>query len=138
MKAVLSRHYRNTSTTGKFILFDGDIKLLDIVSIELPNNGNQKNVSCIPEGVYKVEKTMSPNKGECFSIKDVPGRDNILIHVGNYASSLPHDRSDSKGCILLGMYFEDIDDNGSIDVCESRRAIDKLLNLTDKFTLIII
>jgi hypothetical protein len=135
MKAVISRRYRNTSTTGKFILFDEDVKLLDIVCIELPDNGNRKNVSCIPEGVYKVEKTISPTKGECFAIRDVPNRDNILIHIGNYVAG---GKIDSQGCILVGIGFEDLNNDGFIDVYESSRAMKKLLNLADNFMLYII
>lgn len=67
----------------------------------------------IPEGVYKVQMTMSPRFGEvlpllCF----VPGRSGIRIHPGNTAEH-------SKGCILVGKA-----DGGRL--LESRRMFNTL------------
>lgn len=56
---------------------------------------NKKNISCIPEGTYKVVRHVSPKYGDCFMISNVPNRDYILIHAGNYTT-------DTEGCILLG------------------------------------
>ena len=131
MKAVLSRTYKPNQTLGRLIVFEGDVKRLELVTLELPDNGNQKNVSCIPEGVYEVEPYESESRGQCFWVKNVPGRTAILIHSGNY-------NKDTKGCILPGLYFEDLNDDGLIDVAESRAALSRLINTVENFKLYII
>jgi len=137
MKAVLSRRYTNLQTPGRLIALDGDKVRLQILTLELPWNGNQKRVSCIPEGVYEVHKVHSPKFGKCFMVMDVPDRSGIMIHPGNYASLT--DRSDTSGCILPGMARDDIDDNGIEDIIQSAYALEKLLNiLPDSFKLYVI
>jgi hypothetical protein len=78
-----------------------------------------------------VEPYESPTRGRCFHVKDVPGRDSILIHAGNY-------NKDTKGCILPGIYYDDINDDGLIDVAESKAALNRMVNLLQEFTLYII
>jgi hypothetical protein len=136
MKCILSRTYNDNETPGSFIIMDGERSVWSCKSIELPYNGNQRNTSCIPEGVYNVVRHVSPTKGKCFHVLDVPGRDNILIHVGNYAAGK---RVDTLGCILPGIGFKDINNDGNIDVFSSKVAMDKLLEiLPDSFQLHII
>lgn len=136
MKAVLSREYSPTETKGCFAIFDGCNLLTKVVTIELPDNGNQKNVSCIPEGKYEVHKITSPSRGKCFHLQNVPDRSEILIHIGNYVAG---NKIDSKGCILPGLSFIDSNKDGYIDVAESTEAMKRLLKyLPDKFELHII
>lgn len=132
MKCVLSREYGNLQTLGRIVVFDGNKVKLQVLCLELPNLGNQKNISCVPEGKYEVHKIASMKFGKCFELQDVPGREGILIHKGNY-------NSDTKGCILPGMGFEDINNDGNLDVIESTHALTKMLNiLPNSFTLYII
>jgi len=132
MKAVLSREYTPIQTLGRLVLFDGNKVRLQILTLELPDNGNQKNVSCIPEGKYEVHRIYSPKFGMCFHVQDVPGRSEILIHKGNY-------NKDTHGCILVGMGHEDINGDGVLDVIESTHALTKLLNIApDVFELHVI
>lgn len=132
MKAVISRTYGNIQTTGKMIVFDGDHKIMENYTLELPWNGNQHNSSCIPEGKYKVTKIYSPKFGKCFLLHDVPDRSAILIHKGNY-------NTDTRGCILVGNCFEDINQDGNLDVVGSTATLEKLLGvLSDEWTLHII
>jgi hypothetical protein len=136
MHAVLSRRYGDKETRGCLYVFEGDLSLLDVKTIELPYKGNQTNISCIPPGRYKCKKKISPTKGECISVLDVPGRSNILIHSGNYASGLV---VDTQGCILPGLFFTDINKDGGIDVAESRRALNMLMFvLSNEFDLLVI
>lgn len=73
-------------------------------SLECPDMGNIPNVSCIPVGVYSVELKQSDKYSTVYEIQDVPGRTSILIHPGNWAGNTNKGyKSDSKGCILLGM-----------------------------------
>ena len=133
MKAVLSREYNNLQTLGRLVLFEGSKIILQLYTLELPDLGNQQNISCIPEGEYEVHRIYSPKFGKCFHIQDVPGRSEILIHKGNY-------NKDTHGCILVGMGHADINEDGVMDVIESTRAMEKLQNAitTDQFELIII
>ena len=69
------------------------------VTLELPWRNNQRDISCIPAGIYCCQKIMSPHFGEVFSFINVPGRKDILIHKGNLDI-------ETKGCILVGEQFE--------------------------------
>lgn len=133
MKVVISRKYSDKETSGQGVIFDGDAILYEFKTLELPDKGNEHNVSCIPEGVYEVHKISSPKRGKCFWVMDVPERDAILIHIGNYATGK---KVDTQGCILPGVRFEDANQDGNIDVVESTVAMKKLLELLpNSFTL---
>tara|TARA_R100000742_G_C4279288_1_gene103447 strand:+ start:4274 stop:4771 length:498 start_codon:yes stop_codon:yes gene_type:complete len=83
-KSVLGKLYFNSEFYGH--------------TLELAWNDNKKRVSCIPKGVYEVKKRhteKSKYKYEHLHILDVPNREMILMHIGNYPKN-------SKGCILLG------------------------------------
>ena len=54
-------------------------------TIELPWLGNQKRISCIPEGEYILQKRFSPKFKWHLHLMNVPGRDLILIHPANDA-----------------------------------------------------
>ena len=137
MKAILSRTYNDNETIGSLFIVDGEREVFKCKTIELPDNGNQRNTSCIPEGTYVVLKHVSPTKGECFKVLDVPGRSDILIHIGNYASDTG--RTDTLGCILPGRYFTDINNDGLVDITHSTVTMRKLMDvLPDNFTLYII
>lgn len=136
MKAIISRTYGASETIGSFFAMNGEGLVYRCKTIELPDLGNQKNFSCIPEGIYDVEKIISPNKNECFHVLNVPNRDSILIHKGNYAAGY---HVDTLGCILPGSRFEDVNSDGNLDVVESGKTMNDLLTLLpDKFKLIII
>jgi hypothetical protein len=136
MKCVLSRKYVDNETQGAFVIFDGCEIIYQCVTIELPDLNNKQGISCIPEGIYNVEKYDSTTKGECFWVKDVPDRTSILIHKGNYAAGK---KVDTLGCILPGSKFSDINWDGALDVIESTITMKKLLEvLPEKFKLHII
>jgi len=91
---------------------------------------NARNISCIPQGVYKVVRHTSPKYGNCFMVSNVPNRDYILIHAGNY-------NTDTEGCILLG---ESVATNvsGKRMVTNSKVTVGKFMNLmreVSEFTL---
>lgn len=136
MKAVISRTYGNTETKGHFVAFNGHNKVLELVTIELPDNGNQKNVSCIPEGVYQVSRIVRPNGDKAYLLHNVPGRTEVEFHIGNYVAGK---KVDSEGCILPGLYFTDINNDGFMDVAESTAAMNRMLNVMgERFELHII
>ena len=131
MKAILSRRYTNTQTFGRLILLDGERVRLQILTLELPWNGNQRRVSCIPEGKYEVHKIFSPKFGKCFLVNNVPDRDGILFHAGNYID-LKAGKVDSEGCILTGMAYEQLDGEGETEIVQSKHALTKMLNVADE------
>ncbi len=72
-------------------------------TLELPWKDNKRNLSCIPEGTYKVSTRYSPKYGLVYHIKEVSNRSYILIHSGNYGGDITKGlRSHTSGCILLG------------------------------------
>lgn len=75
---------------------------------------NERMVSCIPEGKYIIVRHKSPKFGECFLVKDVPNRSDILIHAGNTDA-------DTHGCILLGMTYGTVGKKAAI--LSSRTAV---------------
>ena len=85
--------------------------------IERGDKGNQKNVSSIPPGEYKIVKEWSPRfNTELWELKGVPNRSEVKIHASNYWHQL-------NGCIALGTYLAKIDSDGYIDLGASKRAI---------------
>ena len=85
-KLILSRIYEPLITRGTLMIFDGDQDLFRCKCLELPWVDNQQNVSCIPEGVYDCEKYSDSKHPNTFWVKNVLGRDGILIHIGNFAN----------------------------------------------------
>lgn len=71
------------------------------VSYELPWHDNKKDISCIPEGEYICKETQHGEKGIVYRVQGVPGRDGILMHIGNTCK-------DVSGCIAVGDQFEPI------------------------------
>jgi hypothetical protein len=81
MNLELIRTYFPEGTNG-ILLFDG---AAICSTIELPWKNNEPRISCIPEGKYGLVKRYSPRHKCHFELKDVPGRQLILIHPANDA-----------------------------------------------------
>lgn len=87
-------------------------------TLENPYINNERNISCIPKGQYKVRLRLPRESATRdylhLLVEDVPNRSYILFHIGNTAK-------DTSGCILVG--------NGrKQDVVEnSRLAMDLLI-----------
>lgn len=124
MKLLLIRtDYEEKQTLGVlYVLGERNEVLFECKTLELPDKNNERRVSCIYEGVFKVEKRISPKFGLHFHITDVKGRSYILIHSGNFHSQI-------LGCILVGSDFKDINADGYLDVIQSRDTLDQLLDL---------
>ncbi|GMO62199.1 MAG: hypothetical protein Ta2D_08510 [Rickettsiales bacterium] len=116
----LKRTYFKNKTTG--ILSCGDNFFY---TLELPYLNNQRNISCIPEGIYIVKKNFSNKFGWCFRLSNPVNRSDILIHSGNKIT-------DTSGCILIGKSFK------NDELQNSKIALKELLNLaSDTQNLII-
>ncbi|WP_369765319.1 DUF5675 family protein [Flavobacterium sp. WC2429] len=89
MVIVLNRSYFPEGTQG-FLEWNGT---LVCYTIELPWLENQRRISCIPEGEYVLQKRFSPKFKWHLHLRNVPGRDFILIHPANDA------KKELLGCI---------------------------------------
>jgi hypothetical protein len=89
MNLELIRTYFSEGTNGILFLEGAAI----CSTIELPWKNNQSRISCIPEGRYPIIKRYSPHFKWHLEVKDVPGRQLILIHPANDAIT------ELKGCI---------------------------------------
>jgi hypothetical protein len=135
-KLVLTRKYLPLETLGLYIVFNDYTEFYRCMCIELPWLNNQHNISCIPEDVYDVEKFNIAPHLNTFHILNVPNRDGILIHPGNFATGK---QIDTLGCQMPGLEFIDIDGNGMLDVAGSTQAMAALnYFLPDKFKIHII
>jgi hypothetical protein len=107
-------------------------------TLENPWRNNQRNISCIPTGLYLCKRHDSPKFGETFKVFDLQGREpagrsQILFHVGNFAD-------DTSGCILLGNHHFISINTGNSAINESRSAFNTFmvdLEDEDSFELLI-
>ena len=87
--------FSKDSTIGE--LFINGERFCD--TLENPWLDNQRNISCIPEGEYPVRLRLARESATReylhLLVQDVPNRDYILFHRGNFPK-------DTSGCILLG------------------------------------
>lgn len=84
----------NGATFGVLCIDDAP----EFVTLEDAWRDNESNISCIPQGRYKIVRYKSPKFGLVYKVCDVPEREHILIHAGNT-------HKDTHGCILLGMQY---------------------------------
>ena len=101
MKIITLKRFCLTElgTWGVFIE-QGNTPFPFALTMELPWKDNKHDESCIPKGEYICKRIVSPHFGEVFQIKDVPNRDNVLIHKANWTTDL-------LGCIGVGEQFEE-------------------------------
>ena len=118
---ILTRINQNEKQTiGVMILLQNDELKHYCVTLELPDKQNQRNISRIPKGIYTIKKRHSKKYGEHIILDGVQNRSFILIHSGNYYTN-------TRGCILIGSTFKDINKDGQTDVINSRKTLDDLL-----------
>ncbi|WP_319778311.1 DUF5675 family protein [Maridesulfovibrio sp.] len=87
--------------------------------LEEPWRDNEPAISCIPAGVYVFALEYSPSKGrELWTIKEVPKRDYVRVHIGNTVD-------DTEGCPLTGK--EPGEMNGKRAVLRSAKAFGEFM-----------
>lgn len=134
MKAKLIRLVQEEKQTlSSLLFFDDDVNLLlSKKALELPDRNNQRSISRIPAGRYTCKLRWSEKYKWHFILESVPNRNYILIHFGNYYT-------DTRGCILVGNNFTDINGDGYRDVTSSKKSMQKILKIAPReFELIII
>lgn len=120
MNVLIKRQVQtNVQTTGKLSISNGQSVVFECFTLELPWRNNQQNVSCIPPGIYTIQPRFTQKHGQHWLVKDVPGRDHILIHRGNF-------HSHTRGCILTGKNLTDINADGYVDVTHSTKTLDEI------------
>ena len=92
---IIRDTFTKESTIGK--LFINGESFCD--TLENPYINNERNISCIHEGQYKVRLRLPRESATRdylhLLVQDVPNRSYILFHIGNTAA-------DTSGCILVG------------------------------------
>lgn len=110
-------------TIGKLQIFDEQNNLaFECFTMELAFKENHSLTSCIPSGNYFVKLHESPKFGICYKVQNVPNRDHILFHIGNYLT-------DTHGCILVGHTYAVLSDLQRSYVQNSRDAFNGLMAL---------
>ena len=98
-QAYLHRFQTGEQGTQGIFIFGG----FTAYSMEPPDAGNARDVSCIPPGGYQAVWHQSPRFGGCYLLLDVPERSCILTHRGNLGGNWQQGlATDTHGCILLG------------------------------------
>lgn len=111
---VLHRTYFPEGTQG-ILLLNGQFICY---TIELPWIQNKRNISCVPEGLYTLQKRYSTKFKYHLYLKNVADRSLILIHPANDA------KKELEGCIAPVSYYTGIGKGNS-----SRKALHKLTSL---------
>lgn len=127
---MLNMFINRLHDTGKEMLgimhiYRGLEEVMKCKTLEPSWKDNEKGLSCIPSGMYNVEIRESPKFGWTPIIKGITNRDLILIHKGNYAK-------DTKGCVLVGSDFGDINKDGEMDLIGSKIVFDQILQLLSR------
>ena len=96
---LIRNTFSKKSTIGELFL-NGE-RICD--TLENPWVDNQRNISCIPEGVYPVRLRLPRESATRdylhLLVQEVPNRDFILVHRGNFPSQ-------TQGCLLVGLGTE--------------------------------
>lgn len=131
-EAILYRNYGPMQTLGNLFGFDGKAKIFECVTLELPWFNNQRNISCIPGGVYMVYKNVNSDGKAVYKFEYVIERTYIQIHSANFLRQL-------LGCIAVGERFNDLDGDGLTDVTYSGKTLANMFEVMgDKFKLTIV
>lgn len=121
-KISIDRKVKGASCTQGYILING---VVIAYSLELPDVNNQDYISSIPKGTYDAKIRTDGAKGWRIELQDVPSRENVQIHVGNFTSEI-------EGCILIGTKVDL--DNCNVTNTYRHEAMKKLQNKFNEFT----
>ena len=108
-------------TISECSLHSDRLTLFRFSALELSYKNNERNISCIPHGKYKGRVRVSKKYGRNIHILNVDDRSFILVHSGNY-------KTQTKGCVLVGSGFKDINNDGSVDVINSKDTMSRLMS----------
>ncbi len=122
MKTIIINRYSQNQkqTLGTCSVIDeNDNPVFSAISLERGWLGNERNISCVPTGTYKVKHEYSFKfKTHLWELKDVPNRSECKFHSANFWFQL-------NGCIALGDTLRDINKDGYRDVLNSSKTMAK-------------
>jgi hypothetical protein len=95
-------------------------KQMFCLTLEPPDQANKAWTSCIPVQQYICIPFESPKFGRTYIVSDVPDREKIVFHSGNWLS-------DTQGCILLGDSLLHL--SGRRGVANSRDTFKKFMHI---------
>jgi len=127
MKAFLLRLQEDEKQTlSEIVFYDNDVnRVLEVKALELPNRDNKRSISRVNAGKYICKLRYSEKYKWHYHLQDVEGRSLILIHFGNYYTN-------TRGCILVGNGFTDINKDGYRDVTSSKKTVKRVLEVMSK------
>jgi len=128
-------HKDDVQTRAAWYVFEDGVLIYKCFALELPDKGNQRRVSCIPEDKYKARKCLGSHsfKYVHFDILGVPDRDCIKIHIGNFIDTI---KQQSAGCQFPGSRFGDINGDGYVEILDSKATLQRLVEiLPDEFII---
>lgn len=133
MKAVLTRlAHEKKQTLGEMNFYSDLLNVFSCKILELPDKDNQNSISRIPVGQYNCVLRWSQKYKWHYHVENVHGRSYILIHFGNYYTN-------TRGCLLAGTSFADINKDGLRDVTSSKKTMKRMIDIApDEFQLTII
>ena len=119
-------HDNGRQTVGIFIAYESGHPIHVFMSIERAWVQNQRLISCIPNGLYYCKfRTIGQYANSAYEVTNVQNRTAILIHAGNFVAH-------TAGCILLGEKFSDINNDGELDITQSKNAIQTMISFFNK------
>jgi hypothetical protein len=112
---IVYRFWQDTNQTlGNCTILNDDLRpLFSSLSLERGWRDNERNVSCVPLGEYKLKLEYSNKfQRDLWELKGVPNRSECKFHSANYWYQL-------NGCIALGRDSIDINRDGYSDITSS-------------------
>jgi len=113
------RKHTDKQVIGTMDVYQDNLFMCSLMTLERAWQNNEINESCIPKGFYTIDHYSSNKHPNTFILQDTAPRSYILLHAGNYYTH-------SAGCILVGLTFADINNDGYLDAKYSTEAMEKL------------
>ncbi|NET30653.1 MAG: hypothetical protein F6K19_01440 [Cyanothece sp. SIO1E1] len=124
VKVVINRLLEDEKQTlGELFVYHNGKKVFECKTLELPWENNTRMISRIPPGTYRAIHHTSHKLGKVIWLQDVPGREWIYIHLGNFYTEI-------LGCVLVGKSYYDLNRDGHDDVVSSANTMKELLEHT--------
>ena len=126
INGVLTRlNSDDSQTIGHLNIYNEKKVVVNFSTLELAHKRNERSVSRIPSGRYECVMRSSEKYGNHVHLLGVPNRTFILIHSGNF-------HQHTKGCILIGDGLVDINNDGKLDVTNSKNSMRTLIRFLEK------
>lgn len=117
---TINRQFENDNCTMGYLTVDDS---LICHTLERADYANSKSVSRIPKGSYQAFIRVDKPLGWRIELVDVPDRENIEIHIGNYPFQ-------TTGCVLVGNSVN----TTNCTILNSKLAIGKLKTAVSKLS----